>query len=42
MRKPKFTSVIAVMPVSDYQASLAWYSKFLGAPDVEPEEGTGE
>jgi predicted enzyme related to lactoylglutathione lyase len=36
-------SVIAVVPVSDFENSLVWYKKLLGRePDVVPMEGIAE
>ena len=38
-----FTALVAVMPVKDHAASVAWYSKWLGrGPDVVPSEGVAE
>lgn len=37
------TSVIAVLPVTDYDASIAWYTKWIGRrPDIEPADGVAE
>jgi catechol 2,3-dioxygenase-like lactoylglutathione lyase family enzyme len=37
------TSVIAVFPVADYDAAIAWYAKWIGRqPDVEPADGVAE
>lgn len=36
-------SVIAVLPVADYDAALLWYATWIGRqPDVEPADGVAE
>lgn len=40
--KSQFTNLISVFPVKDLGTSLAWYSKWLGQPDVIPMEGVAE
>ena len=38
-----FTGVVAVLPVKDHAASVAWYARWLGRnPDVVPMEGVAE
>ncbi|KXP02259.1 glyoxalase/bleomycin resistance/dioxygenase family protein [Tsukamurella tyrosinosolvens] len=37
------TSVIAVLPVTDFDGALTWYATWIGRrPDVEPAEGVAE
>ncbi|MFC3448313.1 hypothetical protein [Amycolatopsis speibonae] len=40
---PRFKNVLAVLPVSDHAAAVAWYKQWIGrGPDVEPTEGVAE
>ncbi|MFK0251197.1 VOC family protein [Amycolatopsis azurea] len=40
---PTFKNVLAVLPVSDHAAAVAWYKQWIGrGPDAEPMEGVAE
>lgn len=40
---PTFKNVLAVLPVSDHAAAVAWYTRWIErGPDVEPTEGVAE
>lgn len=43
MAESNFTSVVAVLPVTDHEKAVLWYRSWIGrAPDVEPMEGIAE
>jgi hypothetical protein len=43
MSGSNLTSVVGVLPVTDYANAVKWYQKWIGrAPDVEPTEGIAE
>ena len=42
MKLFEMTSLVSVVPVSNYEKALAWYSKWLGEPDEIPMEGMAE
>ncbi len=42
MKRIKATSLVAVFQVKDIEASIAWYKKWLGEPDIIPMENTAE
>ncbi len=40
---PRVKNVVAVLPVADHAAAVAWYKQWIGRdPDVEPVEGVAE
>lgn len=43
MPDTNITNVVAVMPVTDHERAVAWYTRVLGRnPDLVPDEGVAE